>query len=112
MKVYRWQYIDYNPEIEDGHRLLLDTLNYNMSKYPCPQEIEIFRNDTRSCFKTKKLAEEFKEDMDETWYNSEIDEYEDNQAPEFYELLEYEVSKDVIVFIDDFQIIHEIEKIK
>ena len=79
-----------------------------MHKYPCPDENEIFENDTRSCFKTKELAEQFERDMNDFWLDTEIEEYEEYQAPKFYELLEYEVSKNSIVFIDDFQIIHEV----
>ena len=110
MKVYRWQHINYNPIDENIHRLLLDTLNNHTYKYPCPDEDEVFENDTRSCFKTKETAEEFRLDMNALYYD-DIEYYSDEaitgQRPEMYELLEYTVNKNDIVFIDDFQVIHE-----
>jgi len=112
MRVYRYQHIDYEPDVDATHRLLLDTLNYYMHKYPCPDAREIFKDDTRSCFKTIELAEEFERDMNDFWLETEIEEYEESQAPEFYKLYSYEVDKNDIVFIDDFQVIHSTIKMR
>lgn len=109
MKVYRWQHINYTPNDREVHALLLDTLNYFIYKYPCPQDDDIFDNGpTRSCFKDKNSATEFKNDMDYFYYEEhEVEEYTNDQRPDMYELLEYTINKNNIVFIDDFQVIHK-----
>jgi len=110
MKVYRVQHYNYNPNSKKTHKLLLNTLNYYLDKYPCPNDISIFNTSTRSCFKTLKLAQEFLKDIEYYYYETWDDDIEIDQRPEMYELLEYEIDEMDIVYTDNFQVIHSIKE--